>query len=111
MHGYYTNKTWVGWQFKVLRSTDFGSTWHEYYASPIQKDKANDSIPADGFSRMAWVAPEHPTGYYLVRIHVWFYVPGSKTVSEGHAVVEYDNYKSKWNGVHHPSAEYCLQDY
>jgi len=109
VHGDHSNKTWVGWRFRILRSTNSGSSWNVVHTSSIQKDRANNAIPADGFTRRGWAAPENPTGWFLVRIQIFWYVPGSMTNVAGKVAIEYDWYKAKWSTFSYPQEAYCTE--
>jgi hypothetical protein len=112
MHGPTGNKTKVGWQFKILRSTNSGNTWGFYYKSNWQYAMADDMIPAyggHGFSKRTWNAPENPTGWFKVRIYMrWYSAGGAFT---GNVVVEINYYKRVWNGNVDYAMDYCLQDW
>jgi hypothetical protein len=113
MHGPWSYKTKVQWMFKIQRTTNFGGSWGNYYASSWQSAMANDAIPAyagNGFSRRYWYAPDpNPTGWFRVRVYMRWKNTGGTTV--GTASVEYDNYRGMWNGNLDYRSDYCLQDW
>ena len=113
VHGDYAQNTWIGWRFLIQRNAPpvDDNAFATIFKSTIQKDRANDQLPADAFVRRAWVAPENPTGFYRVRIVIFWYAPGSQTNVEGKAVVEYDWYKAKWSGNFYVNENHCLPDY
>lgn len=105
-------RTWVGWRFNVLRSTDSGTTWNKIYTSPTQKDRANDAIPADGFTNMRWYASLNPSGWYKVRVVILFYAPGSQTNVEGKTIWESDSFWArKGNQTYMTAGSYCTGTY
>jgi hypothetical protein len=114
VHGSHAQNTWVGWRFIIDQGIGESiPDWNTYYTSPIQKDRANDAIPEDGFVRRTWVAPKkHPdTALYKVRIRIYWYEPGSQTIVEGKAHIEYDWYKAKFGGASYINEDYCVWFY
>lgn len=112
MHGPFMGKTKVGWQFKVLRSTNFGSSWSVHYTSTWQTARANASIPAragSGFSRRQWTAPENPNAYFKIRVFMRWWNAGGNVI--GNASVEYDHYKRLWNGNVDYVSNYCIPEW
>jgi hypothetical protein len=112
MHGPFSSKTKVGWQYKILRTTNFGGSWSFYYKSNWQYAMANDAKPAykgHGFAARTWVAPESPNGWFKVRLYMRWYSAGGAQI--GNVVVELDNYKRTWNGHTNNSMDYCLLDW
>lgn len=112
VYGAYSSPTWVGWRFRILRSTNAGATWRTIKRSSVHKDRATSSVPADGFARRLWDGPEEvdppASSWYKVRLVILFYAPGSARTVEGKVVVEDDWYKEKYPtspAFHHP--EYC----
>lgn len=113
MHGPYAYKTKVGWQYKIYRSKNFGSTWSVYKASTWQTAKANDAIPVyagHGLSRRYWYAPDpNPTGWFKVRVYLrWWSGSGSVI---GNASAEYDWYQRLWTNQVDVAQQYCIQDW
>lgn len=113
MHGYYPNKTKVGWRFKVQREpVNSAQPFKTIYTSPWQTAMANDAIPASvghGFSRRAWMAPASPHGFFRVVIELQWWHGASV---DGMVRLKYDWYKAIRSG--HPSyvdMEYCLEDF
>ncbi len=108
--GSHAGQTWVGWKYKIMRST--GSRWHVIDRSDVQKDMASRTAAADGFSRRVWdgfgVDPP-ANARYKVRLVILFYAPGSTTAVEGKVVVEDDWYKETYPTWAHPykHADYC----
>lgn len=100
VYGAYPMETWVGWRFKILRSTNEGSTWRTIYRSPLQKDRATDTMAADEFMRPTWDGPNEVDppahAWYKVKVITLFYAPGSATSVEGKIITEVDNYKEKY---------------
>lgn len=108
--GSHARMTWVGWRFKVLRSSDAGATYQVFFKSAIWKDKASNSQAAAGFSAKSWY-PHGNLGDTRLRVQVTilFYKPGSKTKVEGKVVGQYDNYVEKYrNGGGGATGPYCL---
>ena len=112
MHGNYSNKTKVGWRFKIQREAPSGATFNTIFTSAYQTAKADDQIPAyagHGFSRGAWIASSTPTGFYRVWIEMQWWHNGAV---EGFARDQYQWYKAIRSG--HPSyvdESYCLDSY
>jgi hypothetical protein len=113
MHGPYSYKTIVEWQYKILRSTNFGGFYLIYNTSTWQSAMANSAIPAyagKGFARRYWYAPDpNPTGWFKVRVFMQWRNSGGGVI--GTASVEYDHYKGIWNGNSDHRSDYCLQDW
>lgn len=112
VHGPYTYDTKVQWQFKILRSTNFGSTWNTEYTSSWQTAWADDQDPAyagHGFARRYWYAPESPTGFRMVRVYIRWKNAGGSNI--GNAAVEYDWYQRLWKSSKQADQEYCIQDW
>ena len=88
VYGKYATNSWVGWRMRVLYLSDFGSDYETIWQSPVQKDKAKQSVAADGFTPITWTAPGDPddTGRYRFQVVVLFYKQGSKSVVEGRTV-------------------------
>lgn len=112
MHGLYSNKTPVGWRFKVRRQPVGGGAWATVFTSSWQKSKANDAVPAyvgHGFSRRAWPAPVNPSGYfYKVELELQWWKNGSV---EGYVKLEYDWYKALRGNSTYTNPQHCLQSY
>ena len=109
VHGAYPNKTKVEWRFKVRRNAPGGaSTFGVIFESSWQSDRADDAIPANGFTRRAWMAPEHPTGFFQIVIEIRWWHLGAV---EGFVRGQYEWYKAKWMGGTYQNNEYCLEDY
>jgi hypothetical protein len=112
MHGPWSYKTKVQWKFNILRSTNFGGSYKGIYHSSWQVAMANDAIPArdgSGFSWRTWTAPENPTGWFKVRLLLWWKNAAGTVV--GKQKIEYDHYQGKWSGNNDHRSEYCLQDW
>lgn len=100
VNGSHANMTWVGWRFKILRSTDGGATFQTFYKSPIWKDKASSSQPADDFSSRFWYRHGNlGDTRILVQLTIFFYRPGSSSRIEGKVIGRYDNYSYKFKGT------------
>lgn len=112
MHGAYSNKTKVGWRFRVQRMSNNGGAWNNFYTSSYQKAKANDSIPAyagQGFARRTWNAPANPNGYrYRIALDLQWWHNGSV---EGTLKLYYDWYKAIRGNSNSINPDYCLQSY
>jgi hypothetical protein len=106
VHGAYASNTWVGWQFKIRRSVQHNS-WQTIYTSSVQKDRANDAIPANDFTRRAWYLSGTPNGLYAVRVILLFYAPGSSTNVEGRVSVRYDYYTYLMGGPTDTNSSAC----
>lgn len=114
MEGPYNYNTRVEWQFKVLRSTNFGSSYTLFYSSGWQGAMAMNGSPAyagHGFSRRTWNAPENPTGYFKVRVLMRWRSGGASSSIIGNAKVEYDHYTGKWYGNSDYRMDHCIQDW
>jgi hypothetical protein len=108
MYGPHSNKTAVQWKFNILRSTNSGSSYTGIYNSSWQTGMASTSTAASGFTTRTWTAPESPTGFFKVRLLLWWKNNGS---GYSKMKIEYDWYQSKWNGNSVQSDDHCLQDY
>ena len=113
VHGDYSYKTWVGWRFYVQRDAHPVGTggYSTIYTSSIQKDRADNAIPADDFTRRAWFASENPSGRYRVMIRIYWYAPGSQTNVQGTVLIRYEWYKAKWSGNFYVNQNWCNEDY
>jgi hypothetical protein len=111
VHSYGSSSQWVGWRYVIGRDAHQNGYWKTYYQSPIVKQYVNDNTNPSSFARRTWIAPEHPTGRFRVRIVIYWYTHSSRTHVTGKTVIEYDYYKAKWNGNSQPHTEYCLEDY
>ena len=113
VHGPYSYKTKVQWQYKILRSTNSGGSWPVYYTSSWQSAMANDAIPAyagNGFERRYWYAPDpNPTGWFKVRVFIRWQNSGGSVI--GNAKAEYDHYKGLWYGNSDYRMDHCIQDW
>lgn len=110
MYGPYSSKTKVEWKFNILRSTNFGSSYKGIYNSSWQTGMASMSTAASGFTSRTWTAPDpNPTGYFKVRILLWWKNAAGSVV--GKMKVEYDWYQGKWNGTSDQRDDHCLQDW
>jgi hypothetical protein len=113
MNGPYSYKTRVEWRFRVLRSTNSGSSYSLYYTSAWQGAMASDTDAANlgaGFTRKTWVAPDpNPKGFFKVRLLLRWKNSGGSVI--GNAKVELDNYQGKWNGNTDTRSDYCIQDW
>jgi hypothetical protein len=100
MSGSHATMTWVGWRFKILRSTDNGVTYKPIYTSGLSKDTASSTVYADGFVYKNWY-PTTALAEARIRVQVLmlWYQPASKTIVEGRASGEADNYVAKFVGV------------
>lgn len=102
-------KDWVGWRAKILRSTNSGASWQGVWLGPVQKAKANDQVPAQGFSNERWNAPATPSGWYKAHIIVFFYDPPSSSRIEGRTVWEPDSYWLRKGNIQSESlVDYCF---
>jgi hypothetical protein len=112
MHGPFAQKTKVQWQYKILRSTNSGSSWGTEYTSTWQTAMANTTDAAyagSGFARRYHYVAENPTGFRKVRVYLrWKNAAGSNI---GTAAAEYDWYQRMWNGQSQADMEYCIQDW
>jgi hypothetical protein len=112
VHGDFNNNTWVGWRFRIQRSqVGGGGPWSTYFTSSVQKDRANNAIPADGFTRRAWVAPEGVNRHWRVQIVIYWYEPGSQTNVRGNVVIRYEWYKAKKGTQVRIDEDRCLPQY
>jgi hypothetical protein len=108
--GAHSKMTWVGWRFKILRSTDNGVSYQPIYTSSIWKDKANLTTNADGFTFKNWY-PAHALAPARIRVQVtlFWYKPGTKTKVQGKAVGQDDNYSYQFeNSALGGVIPYCL---
>jgi hypothetical protein len=97
--GAYANASWVGWRFRIMRSTDGGSTFQAYFTSTTWKDKASSSAAADAFGYRSWNVPGGlDQSSIRVQLTIFFYRPGSSTTVAGKVVGLYDNYINKYEG-------------
>jgi hypothetical protein len=109
MYGTSSSPRQVQWKFNILRSTNFGGSYTGIFNSSWQTDTATSAAAANGFTSRTWYASDpNPTGYFKVRILLWW-----KNAGSGYSKmkVEYDFYQRKWNGNSNPSTDYCLQDW
>ncbi len=112
MHGPFAQKTKVQWQYKILRSNNFGSTWTAEHTSDWQTAMANTTDAAyagSGFARRYHYVAENPTGFRKVRVFLRWKNSGGSNI--GTASVEYDWYQRMWNGTSQADQEYCIQDW
>jgi len=110
MTGAHTNLTWVGWRFKILRSTDNGVTYNTAFTSPVWKDRASSTVYADGFVPESWY-PAAPKVEARIRVQVimFWYKPGTKSTIEGKASGQDDSYVEKFpNSTPKSTLPYCL---
>lgn len=109
MYGTSASPRQVQWKFNILRSTNFGGSYTGIFNSSWQTDTATSSAAANSFTSRTWYASDpNPTGYFKVRILLWW-----KNSGPGYSKmkIEYDHYQRKWNGSSNPSTDYCLQDW
>jgi len=97
--GSHVDSTWVGWRFKIMRSTNGGGTYDVYYKSAVWKDKANEVDFADEFVYENWYPSSAvPASHIKVQITLFWYQPGSSKTVEGKVVGMDDNYTYKFKG-------------
>ncbi|MEA2677470.1 MAG: hypothetical protein QOJ81_1611 [Chloroflexota bacterium] len=98
--GYYSSKTWVGWQFKVIDDVPGSPVT---YTSPTYKAKANNVTPAAFGNVLIGGASVGSNPY--VKLFLYFYKPGSSTnwsgPGGGKVVAEPEWHDLMWNGVVH----------
>jgi len=106
--GAYSTTTWVGWRFKILRSTNGGATYKAVYTSPTWKGKASQAL-APSFAFQNWYAPKTTTQARIrVQETLFWYKPGTKSTIEGKAAGQDDNYSAKFlNGLASYTANFC----
>jgi hypothetical protein len=108
--GSHVQPTWVGWRFKIMRSTNDGATYQTYYKSPVWRDTASEGEFADAFVYENW----YPSGTQSqarikVQVTLFWYAPGSKKLVEGKVVGTDDNYVEKFKGaVPSGTTPFCL---
>jgi len=99
VNGTHSKLTWVGWQYKILKSSDAGLSSKVIYKSKVWKDKASLTTAADAFVPATWYAPSfNGSKRFLVRLKILWYAPGSSTSVEGKVVGTYENYVEKYAG-------------
>ena len=109
MYGPNANKTAVQWKFNILRSTNFGGSYTGIYNSSWQTGMASTSTFAAGFTNRTWYASDpNPTGWFKVRILMWWKNSG---LGYSKMKVEYDYYQGKWYGNSDQRDDHCIQDW
>ncbi len=100
VHHTTSGKNWVGWRYVVKRDANYDGSYSEVFRSSILKAKASTTAIAP-FSDRIWTAPEPFSklkGNWLVRVHLFWYKPGSTTKVQGRIVAELDYYIVRGGG-------------
>jgi hypothetical protein len=115
VHGAHSYKQWIGYRFVIQRNAP--PTGDDVFStiprSPILYAKADDNENPYTRPRRTWTAPETTSGFYRVRVILFWYTKGSHAASAqtGKVVIQYEWYKQKWDSTFDVDQGYCSADY